>query len=108
MSETAIQKAIRVAVNASGRAIVWRNNTGVDVARGVRYGLGNGSADLVGMLVPSGRFLALEVKTPVGRLSNEQILWIDVVRKRGGAAYCVRSVAEALEAVDHALRGMAP
>lgn len=99
MSETAIQKAIRVAVNASGRAIVWRNNTGVDVARGVRYGLGNGSADLVGMLVPSGRFLALEVKTPIGRLREDQRLWLDVVRKRGGVAACVRSVADAMAVI---------
>lgn len=105
MSETAIQKAIRVAVNASGRAIVWRNNTGVDVSRGVRYGLGNGSADLVGMLVPSGRFLALEVKTPIGTMSKDQLLWHDVVHKRGGFAACVRSAAEALDAVERAWKG---
>lgn len=100
-------RAIREAVTRTGRAALWRNNTGFASTERVRYGLGNGSADLVGMLVPSGRFLALEIKTANGRLSADQRLWLEIVRRRGGFAACVHSIDEALAALDRAERGEA-
>jgi hypothetical protein len=102
--ETILSHAIRDAVIASGRAILYRNNVGVaeygpfSKAK-VRYGLAPGSADLVGMLVPSGRFLAIEVKTPTGRLSPEQKLWGEVVTRCGGLYVVAHSVQEALDAL---------
>lgn len=111
MSESTIQAEIRQAVNLDGRAVVVRNNTGVGRAlrseAKIRYGLGNGGADLVGMLRGSGRVVALEVKTPIGRLSADQVAWLAAVRARGGFAAVVRSVAEALAAVDRAVAGEA-
>ena len=62
-----------------------------------RYGLAPGSADLVGLL--NGRFFALEVKTPTGRLRPEQKLWMELVRRAGGFAAVARSVDEARSAV---------
>ena len=87
---------------------VWRNNTGVGAAQGgfsVRYGLGVGSADLVGLIAPSGRFFALEVKGPKGKCSPDQVAWLAFVRSMGGYAAVVRSVPEALAAVEEARRG---
>lgn len=102
--ETTLLHAIRAAVAESGRAMIWRCNNGVDTARGVRYGLGVGAADLIGLLRPSGRFLALEVKTPEGKQSIQQRLWGEAVRTAGGFYAVVRSIDEALAAIEEASR----
>ena len=105
MSEGQIQDAIRLALTDEPGLVVWRNNTGVAEHRGarVRYGLAVGSADLVGCL--DGRFVALEVKTAVGRASTEQRQWLDLVRRNGGFAAVVRSVDEARAAIARARNG---
>lgn len=105
MSETDLMRSIRAAVYRQAGVMLWRNNTGVDLQRGVRYGLGVGSSDLIGVLNPSGRFVALEVKMPRGRVSPEQTTWMDAVRRAGGFAAVVRSEAEALAAIDRAKNG---
>jgi hypothetical protein len=58
------------------------------------FGLCPGSSDLIGWFVFQGRaiFLALEVKTPKGKPTEEQINFIQQVRKAGGIAGVVRSV----------------
>lgn len=105
MSEGHIQDAIRLALTDEPGLVLWRNNTGVAEHRNarVRYGLAVGSADLIGCL--DGRFVALEVKTPVGRASTEQRQWLDLVRRNGGFAAVVRSVAEAHAAIARARTG---
>lgn len=104
MTETQLLFAIRKALVESGRVILWRNNTGFDRERRVKYGLGLGGADLVGLLRPFGRFVAFEVKTQAGRTSNEQRLWADAVRAVGGFAAVVRSVDDAVQALARAER----
>jgi hypothetical protein len=71
----------------------------------IAYGLGKGSADLVGFLFESGRFFAVEVKTPTGRLSKDQKNWINFVNKYGGYACVARSPDEALGHLQLALEG---
>lgn len=83
---------------------VWRNSVGSDTFTHVRYGLGVGSADLVGLTVPMGQFLACEIKTPVGRLSDEQVAWLTTARNLGGIAVVLRSSEEAEKLVQR-LRG---
>ena len=106
MSETAIMIAIRDAVLTTRRALLWRNNVGRARmgAAWVQFGLGVGSADLIGVLKPSGRGFALEVKTATGRLSPEQIAWHRAWSEAGGFVACVRSVEEALRALEEACR----
>lgn len=72
----------------------------------IQYGLCVGSSDLIGWrtvtITPEmvgGKvavFLALEVKTPTGRASDEQTNFINTVRRAGGLAGVVRSADEAL------------
>ena len=104
MSETAIMVAIHDAIVTTGRALLWRNNVGRARfgAAWVAFGLGKGSADLVGFLRGSGRAFALEVKTVTGRLSPEQRAWHRAWSEAGGFVACVRSVEEALRALDEA------
>jgi hypothetical protein len=103
--ETKIMQEIRQAVNLDGRCRLVRNNTGVDKQTHVRYGLGLGGADLVGLIRGSGRGFAIEVKTPIGRLSPEQRAWLAAFRALGGFAAVARSTDEALACVDRACAG---
>lgn len=100
MSERHLMDSIRAALCAVEGVRVWRNNVGVDTMRGIRYGLGVGSPDLVG--IAWGRFVGLEVKTPTGRVSKEQTMWLDMVRRFGGVAGVARSVEDALAIVEEA------
>jgi hypothetical protein len=102
MKETPLMRQIQAAVSRTGRATMWRNNVGVDVTRGVRYGMGVGSPDLVGFIHGTGRFFALEVKIESGRASEQQRVWLDFAASRGASVYVVRSVAEALKALEDA------
>jgi hypothetical protein len=65
--EQDISNAIKHAVGSLPYVRLWRNNTGVlrdDRGIPVVFGLMPGSADLVGVVQPYGRFLSLEVKRP--------------------------------------------
>lgn len=110
MTERDIQAAIRLALGQRTDVAVWRNNVGLAERDGrlVRYGLLEGSADLVGLVrMPDGvgRFFSLEVKTARGRLTPAQVAWANVVRGYGGFAAVVRSAEDALAAVDRCQRG---
>jgi len=79
----------------------WNNPSGaVRIApeRWLHFGK-KGSSDILGIL-PKGRFLAVEVKAPRGRLTPEQKQFLDDVQKLGGLAVVVRSWKE----LDHVLR----
>lgn len=124
--ETAVQNTILADIGASSIHRLWRNATGLYhsghvvkrgpgmcmlqegdvVLRGghpVHAGLCEGSADLVGILGPTGRFVGVEVKTKTGRTKKHQRSWLDVVAKLGG----LTGVARNTEDVRRILRGEA-
>jgi hypothetical protein len=120
VNETALMRQIRAACNALPGVRLWRNNVGgakTDARGWVAYGLGEGSADLVGVCrvavyagdgVAStlvGRLFALEVKTAKGVVSDAQRAWAQCVRDLGGFCVTVRSVDEAIAAVERCRRG---
>lgn len=102
MKESTILRQIRQAVNLSGKARLVRNSVGYDSEAHVRYGLGVGSPDLVGVL-RGGRALALEVKSATGRVRPEQAAWLAAFERLGGVGGVVRSVEEAMNVIDRAL-----
>lgn len=108
-NETRVVAEIRLALGLDDRVVLFRNNIGVAERKGVRrlrFGVGGtGGADLVGILAPSGRFLALEVKTQFGRSAASQLTFLALVRSMGGFACIVRSAVEARRAVDRAASG---
>ena len=55
----------------------------------------NGVADIIGVI--SGRFLAIEVKSKTGTLSQDQKLFIMKVNEEGGVAFVARSPADVLK-----------
>ena len=108
--EHGIEARIKLALNRDGRVRVRRNVIGqgtTDWGARVSFGLGDGSADLVGYIKGSGRVFCVEVKTfrPGSRQNDDQIAWAATVRKHGGFVAVARSEAEALAAVDRALAG---
>lgn len=111
-SEAEIQQAIRLALGREKDLTIWRNSTGVSQhtdrsgrKRWERHGLIKGASDLVGVLAPSGRWVALEIKSPTGRPTEEQLMFLDLIRRRGGFATIVRSVEEAQAAITRARAG---
>lgn len=105
--EARLQYAIRKRLGREPGLVLWRNSTGVAQTedRTIRYGLAVGSADLIGILAPAGRFVALEIKTPTGRVSEEQRLFLALVQRQGGFGAVVRSVDEAVAAIARARAG---
>jgi hypothetical protein len=57
------------------------------------------------VLAPHGRLLALEVKRPGEYPTEDQRRWLAFVRSMGGFACVVRSVGEAIAAVQRARDG---
>lgn len=106
--EANLQKMAILWLNASGRAQVWNHKTGALRAKGrggkqypLRYGLGVGGADIVGLLRPSGRFFALECKARTGQ-SDAQKAWQKVVTESGGFYAVVRSMQDVILALEWA------
>ena len=97
--ETSIQNKIRVALCEAG-CIVHRCNTGTFYTkdgRAVKIGE-KGHSDLYGHR-PDGRAFYLEVKTPIGRASKEQIDFAEAMYRNGAIAGFARSVEAALKVV---------
>jgi hypothetical protein len=109
--ESLIQDEIRLALGSLKGVVFERNNCGVakhfdektHAVQMVRYGLGVGSADLVGVV--DGRFVALEVKRPGESPTKEQILWANKMRCNGAFVAVVTSADEALAAIKRCREG---
>ena len=121
--ESDIQRSVRLALGTKPRLLLMRNNVGhvrYMTASGAfhefDYGLGKGSADLIGCLagcacphcgqsIPWGRFIAFEVKRPNAKQTPDQVQWEQRLRYNGGMYQVVHSVDEAESAHAMALRG---
>lgn len=71
--------------------VFWKNETGAAYTNGrmIKYGL-VGSADILGCM--NGRFVAIEVKTGNGKLSDVQKNFKAAIEKNGGVFVVGRSV----------------
>lgn len=109
-NEIAIQNNIEAALGSLPDLLTLRNSVGkahyVNEKTGktyhVPYGLGVGSPDIVFILAPIGRWLAMEVKDPDGVVEPHQAESHAVWREFGALVYVVRSVDEARDALDDA------
>lgn len=67
--------------------------------RFTRYGLCVGSSDLIGIVAPRGIILALEVKRTIkDQPTPEQVMFLELINRRGGVGRVVRSVDDARKA----------
>lgn len=115
-AESEIAHAIMVAASKKG-ARLFKNSKGMflspDGKHRIRAGLlAPGSSDLIGfkpVVITADMvgqklavMVAIEVKTPTGRISPEQQHFIDFVRDNGGIAGVARSEADAKEIIGGA------
>jgi hypothetical protein len=107
--ESKIQNEIELALGALPGVLLLRNNCGVATfpdragrPRKVRYGLGEGSPDLVLILAPGGNVVALEVKRPGERPEPAQERCHAAWRTFGAHVEVVHSVEEARAALENA------
>jgi hypothetical protein len=101
--------AVRLFSNPVGIAYVGNRGQQPPGTRQIRFGLHVGSSDLIGWVTREitndmvgervAQFLALEVKSPTGKVRPEQLNFIEVVKRAGGVAAIVRSVEDAEKAI---------
>ena len=101
--EADVKKAFDSVVKLTPFLHVWRNNTGASGK--VRYGLGTGSPDYVGIDTRTGRAVFVELKSPTGKLSKAQEIWHAQARLFG-AAVIVISTTDKAEIAKAIVRGM--
>ncbi len=81
------------------RIFCWKeHSSGIMINGGERYmpiGL-KGKSDILGIL-PDGRFLAIEVKRPSGRLSPDQVEFIANINNHGGLAFMAMSIDDVMK-----------
>ena len=100
-----VEQGIQAAILAYLRMkhiLCWKNNTaGIYVRSRNTYipSHAPGVSDILGVL-PGGRFLAVEVKAPKGKVSPHQQQFIDAVNLAGGLAFIAHSVEEAHQAIQ--------
>jgi len=91
-AETSVMRAILCELSQLPGSLWWRQQSGVfrslSGRETVRVGI-PGMADIGGMI--NGRAVQVEVKTPTGKLSKEQVRWQRAVERAGGIFICARS-----------------
>jgi hypothetical protein len=108
-TETALVRAC-LDLLALRRIPSWRANSGALVVpatatakgRFVRFAGAKGLSDIIGLVPPSGRLLAVEVKRPGGRLTADQRGFLDAVAAAGGLALVITDARDLAEALDAA------
>lgn len=101
--EKGIEIRIRVALAARGVMVMKHH---VDNRGLKRTGLGLGVADLICIVPPMGRFVAIEVKRPGYTPSDvrpDQTRWLGIVQRFGAVAGIATTVEEALAIIDRAV-----
>lgn len=82
----------------------WRQNAGVAQIGPRRVNLGpDGISDIVVVVPPTGRFLALEVKSANGRQESDQKAFQAKLEASGGIYRLVRTLDQAMTAVAEAM-----
>ncbi len=92
-----------------GRLSFWRLPLGGVKHGGIRkVSPMRGFPDIFGVIAPTGRLFALEVKTKDGKLSEVQEATLVRLREMGARAEVVRSLEEAIKVIHQELGIMSP
>lgn len=93
--EAVVVRNILQAWGAHPRLRIWRQNTGAAMYkdRFVKFGVA-GQPDIIGVMAPSGRFIAIECKSDTGKQSDEQKAWETMFRSYGGVYILARNVGD--------------
>lgn len=107
-AESSAQRAILDWLQLRG-IFAWRQNTGGVPLHGqpgkFRPAPMRGVSDILAILPPHGRLLAIEVKGPKGRVAPDQRRFLDAVSRSGGIAVVARGVADVERIIKQRQRG---
>lgn len=98
--EHKIQNEIRLALSDS--CILFRMNVGTGYTQDGRYfntGVPKGFSDLFGFRKSDGKAVFIEVKTPKGKPSTQQKIFLTAMQNAGAIAGICRSAEEAMKLV---------
>lgn len=111
--ESKTLKLVLLGASAIPGCRLFRNNVGTFYTREgrpVKCGLGAGTSDTIGyrsLVIRAEdvgktvlQFIAVEVKTPTGRLSKGQASFLKFINDRGGLAFTARSVESIKQILD--------
>lgn len=99
--EHKIQNEIRLAL--ADTCMIFRVNVGTGYTQDGRYfntGVPKGFSDLFGFRKSDGKAIFIEVKTPKGRPSAEQVKFLETMRKYGVISGICRSAEEAINLIN--------
>ena len=100
--EAQLQDKIIKALKKIGAHVIRTNAGMARTAAGKVINIGEaGRSDL--HVCYRGRFIAMEVKTVTGKLTDKQARYLEQVQRAGGIAVVVRSVDEALAILEQAI-----
>lgn len=100
-AEHKIQNEIRIAL--ADICIIFRMNVGTGYTFDGRYfntGVPKGFSDLFGFRKSDGRAVFIEVKTPKGKPSAEQVKFLETMQKNGAIAGICRSAEDAVKLIQ--------
>lgn len=89
-----LENGIHAALNVITGVRVWRNARGFDKRAHISYGLGEGSADFIG--IAFGKPFAIEAKHMSGRANLAQRAWMKNWLALGGRGGIAKTVEEAV------------
>jgi penicillin-binding protein-related factor A (putative recombinase) len=98
MSETQIRNGILSWLKFKRLFAFIHDSTGIYDPKIGRFRVRNsvhrllGVSDIIGIIRGTGQFLAIEVKSKTGRLTDHQIRFIERVNDEGGIAFMARSI----------------
>jgi hypothetical protein len=97
MNEADLMRSIMIALSNDGH-FVCRANVGLFFTkdgRPIRSGLPTGFSDIFGNRMGDAKAFYMEVKTPTGRATTEQLAFLNAMKIRGAIAGVVRSIEDA-------------
>lgn len=98
-----VKNLIRLRLNNDYDCVCWNNESGQALHQSghtVRYGVGKGGADLVGIIGPWGKWFSMEVKVGKDRQRDNQKANQQCVEMYGGFYAIVSSEQEAAEMME--------
>lgn len=101
--ETILQNQIKRYLIINNIAVVFRANVGkikIDDKRYFSTGLQAGFSDLFGYRLKDGKIFFMEVKTKKGKLTENQVNFLEEQKKNGAIAGVVKSINDALELLE--------
>jgi len=93
-----------IAIGSMPNVRIWKRVVGFDRQKGIKYGI-PGESDLQGIIAPHGKILAIECKTGLGKLNQDQIRFRDMIIKFGGIYIEARSVEQICKELANHLSG---